>query len=234
MVFRDDGMLDPDKPVFITLLGKKGQGKSKLARVIFNSYPYDRAILDVNGTDKPDEVDKPETGFHEIDFVPEVWPEDLREGEKPLTLYFKPDAGKDDFQEVQDKFVGLCFRHGSMLLLVHEMGVLARSNRTLPQTRRMLHQGRHRNMSALMCAPRPVTMEPLVIAQSDLVYIFKLPNPKDRRLVADVIGWEPEDLDLAIRELGDHEYLRYDDSEPEDSAMKLVSFDALPESEIAS
>jgi len=77
-------------------------------------------------------------------------------------------------------------------------------------------------------------MDSLVLTQSDLVYVFKLPNPKDRRYVADVIGWEPEDFDLAVRELGDHEYLRYDDSESEESDMKLISLPPLPEEEIAS
>jgi len=234
VAFTSDGLLDPEKPVFVSLLGKKGQGKSKLARVIFDTYPYDRAIIDINGTDKPIELDDPESGYEQITIVPDSWPEDLRQEGKPLTLYFQPDPGKDDFLEEQDKFIGLCFRHGKMLVLIHEMGILAPSNRTPKNVKRMLHQGRHRKLSALMCSPRPITMDSLVLTQSDLVYVFKLPNPKDRRYVADVIGWEPEDFDLAVRELGDHEYLRYDDSESEESDMKLISLPPLPEEEIAS
>lgn len=231
-VLNEAGLLDPDKSVFISLFGKKGSGKSKLARVVFLSYPYDKAILDVNGTDKPEELDDPESGYVQIQTVPEEWPDSLRIEGKPLVLYYSPDAGSDDFEENQDKFIGLCFKHGRMLILVHEMGILAPVHRTPKNTKRLLHQGRHKDLSALMCAPRPATMDSLVITQSNLVYVFKLPNPADRRRVADVIGWDPEDFDLAVRELEEHGYLRYDDSASEESGNQLLSFPAIPEDEL--
>ena len=228
----DDGSLDPDKSVYMAALGKKGSGKSKLARVIFDSYPYDKAILDVNGTDRPEQLNDPESGYIEIHVVPDEWPEDERIEGKPLVLYYSPDAGSETFLEDQDKFIGLCFKHGRVLILVHEMGVLAAANRTPKNTKRMLHQGRHRDLSAIMCAPRPATMDSLVITQSNFVYVFKLPNPRDRRMVADTIGWDPEDFDLAVKELEEHGYLRYDDGASEESGNQLLSFPPIPEDEL--
>lgn len=231
-ILNEQGLLDPDKSVYITALGKKGSGKSKLSRVIFDSYPYDRAIIDINGDDKPIEVDDPDSNFWEIKTPPESWPEHLRKTEGQLTIYYNPDSGSETFLEDQDKFVGMCYEHGKMLLLVHEMGILAPSQKTPKNVKRLLHQGRHKDLSTLMCAPRPITMNPLVISQSNFVYVFKLPNPRDRRVVADVIGWDPEDFDLAVRDLEEHGYLRYDDSASEESGNQLLSFPPIPESEL--
>lgn len=227
MAFKPNGALDPRKPLFASLLGKKGSGKSILARLLFDSYPYDRVVIDVNGDDGP-----AGEGVITLDEPPARWPESQREDREPMTLRYVPDAGSKTFVQDMDAVVGMAYAHGRCAVLIHEMGVLAEANKTPEHTRRALHQGRHRALTLIMCAPRPVTMDPLVIAQSDLVYVFKLPNPADRRRVADVIGWDPSDFDAAVNELGQHEYLRYDDSAPEPEPgqqnLKLLHFPALP------
>jgi len=229
MAFAADGQLDPRIPVVITCIGKKRSGKSVLARVLFCSWPGDRVIIDPNGHDGPIEGTVPMP-----DPVPKRWPEHLREdARRPLILRYVPDPASPTFVEDMDDVIGLASAHGDTMVLVHEMGLLAPSGQTPPHTRRALHQGRHRRLSLIMCAPRPVTMDPLVLAQSDLVYVFKLPNPADRRRVAEVIGWDPSDLDAAVHGLAAHEYLRYDDAapEPEETGanLKLLHFPALPD-----
>jgi len=55
--------------------------------------------------------------------------------------------------------------------------------------RRLLMQNRHYRATALFDGPRPVNVNPLVLAQSDLVAVYHLPNPDDRERVAKSIGY---------------------------------------------
>jgi hypothetical protein len=114
------------------------------------------------------------------------------------------------------------------------MGDLAQSNRTPAHTRRLLRQNRHRKVTAFMCAPRPKTMDPLALQQSDVVYVFEQMNPDDRRRIADSVGWDPKGFDRAVLDLGPHEYLRFDANEPKppddiDEDPRLTHWPALPE-----
>ncbi len=222
--YRGDGL-------FLGYLGKKRTGKSKLARLTFDSYPFDKVIIDINGTDKP----APGT-YNElhgtIEELPIRWPEHLRRDNRPLTLYYQPDAGSKTVLEDQDAIIGMAWSHGKCAVLVHEMGLLAPVHKTPPHTLRILQAGRHRGLSLFWCTDRPVTINPRVISQADLLYIFKLPRKEDRERVASSIGWDQEDFDLAMSELRRHEYLRYDDNEEEpeegETNKKLMHFPAIP------
>ena len=74
----------------------------------------------------------------------------------------------------------------------------------------MLRQGRHHDLTNILITPRALTVDPLVLAQADWVYVFHTPNPADRKRVADCVGWDPKDFDDAHRGLVEHGYLRYD------------------------
>ncbi|HEX6869892.1 MAG TPA: hypothetical protein VF163_02235, partial [Micromonosporaceae bacterium] len=81
-------------------------------------------------------------------------------------------------------------------------------------------------------------IDPLCLAQADLVYTFELKNPNDRKRVAEDIGWDPNDFSAAVHDLGRHEYLRFDarEDKPEhddDDDMRLVHFPALPADVVA-
>jgi len=231
----DRGEIDPSRGVIITCLGKKRSGKSKMALLWFESYPYDRVVIDVNGDDPPlhDVIELRGT----VDDLPTKWPEDLRQDGKRMTLRYHPDAGSPTFIEDVDAVLGMAYRTGRVCILVHEMGLIARAGRTPPHALRILQSNRHRQITAIFCAPRPMTMDSLVLTQSDLVYVFELPNPADRKRVAETIGWDPADFSLAVHELGPHEYLRADTNESAPAAgepdNRLVSVPALPADVVA-
>lgn len=233
--FTARGELDIGDGRIIACLGKKRSGKSKMARLLFDTYPGDRLVIDVNGTDGP------VGGVHEIrgsvEELPARWPEHLRDDKEPMTLRYVPDAGSPTFIEDMDAAVGLAWKRGKVCVLVHEMGLLAEANRTPPNTRRVLQSNRHREVTLIACAPRPLTMDPLVLLQADIVYTFDLPNPADRRRVAETIGWPPREFDEAVLELGPHEYLRYDSNEPrpEDPKddLRMIHFEPLPADVVA-
>jgi hypothetical protein len=215
----DSGLLDSAKAVQIAVVGRKGQGKTELAWRFFDSYPYDRLLVDPNGDIKVDDdvVDLDPRA------LPERWPSSLLEKRKSRTLRLVPDFGKPGYLEDIDHVVGLAYGHGRTMVFLDEAHEAAPANRTPPHIRRALRQGRHRDLSVIYATPRPMTIDPLVISNADWVYVFKIHNPDDRARVAKNIGMDPKDFDRAVSDLGDHEYLRYDFVKDD-----LAHFDALP------
>ena len=242
------GELDPARGVIVSCFGKKHSGKSIMALLIARSYPYDIAVLDIAADDGP-MPHKPGEGTHDVveihgtvEDLPRQWPEHLRREDRPMIVRYVPDAGSSTFLEDMDAVVGMAFAHSGnprpAMLLVHEVGVLAPANRTPAHTRRVLMHNRHRKLTVAFCGPRPMDIDPLVVAQADLVYTFELNNPDDRQRIAKNIGWSARDFDTAVEGLGRHEYLRYDHNEekpanPDDEDLRLIHFDALPEDVVA-
>ena len=230
--------LPTDRGVIITCVGKKRSGKTIMSTLWFQSYDGDKIVIDVAGDDGPagpDVIDLTGT----VNELPRKWPEHLRPDDgtgavRPMTLRYVPDPGSPTYGEDMDAVVGLAMSHGNCALMVHEMGVLAPSNRVRRHTARFLRFNRHRKVTGIFAAPRPVTMDPLVIGQSDLIYVFDLPVPADQQRVASTVGWNPQEFSELVEDLGRHEYLRYDANEDkpqteDDPDLRLVHFPALPE-----
>jgi hypothetical protein len=207
--------LSSDEPAFVSIFGRKGEGKSVLARRLWDTWPKDEFVIDVTKDAlTPRDVD------HTYDFVPDVWPERLREDE-PVRIRYVPDMRSATYLDDLDRAVGFACRNRGSMLWIDEIGVVSRVNRTGPNMNHLLNQGRHDRMTTVFCGPRPINVDPLVLHQSDVVYVFKLPNPNDRRRIADSCGIDPRTLDEAVHALGDHEFLRWDGTE-------LVHYDPLP------
>lgn len=235
--FDERGQLDPAAGRIVTCLGKKGSGKSVMGLLIAHSYPYDIVVVDVALDDGP----MPGPGTHDVlqlsgpvHELPAKWPEHRRRDDRPMILRYVPDPGSPTYAEDMDHMVGVAMSHGRCLLLVHEMGVLAESGKVPPHTRRFLRFNRHRKVTGVFCSPRTLTMDPLVIGQADVVYVFELQTKPDRERIAGTIGWDLRDFDAAVLSLGRHEYLRYDANEPkpefpDDEDLRLVHYPALPQ-----
>jgi hypothetical protein len=188
---------------------------------------------------------KPGTGTHDVvelkgdaSELPRAWPELQRRDKRPMILRYVPDPGSPTELEDMDAVVGLAYSHSGnprpVMLVVHEVGRVAPAGRTPAHMRRVLNHSRHRQLTVVLAGPRPQTIDPLVLQQSDLVYTFEQQNPADRRRIAESIGWNPADFDHAVHDLGAHEYLRYDAREPkpeqpDDEDLRLVHYPALPE-----
>ena len=235
--FNNRGELEIGDGRLIVCAGKKRSGKSVMGLLLFRSYPWDKVVIDIARDDGPWGPDVYELSG-DVTELPRRWPEHQRpEHGKPMIVRYTPDPGSPTFVQDMDAVVGLALHHGSesghCAILIHEMGVLCRSNRTPPHSLRLIMHNRHNHVTGIFCAPRIVGMDPLVAAQADVVYAFELPSAADRKRLGEDIGINQSDLDDAFHDLRKHEYLRYDSNEdkPEhedDKDLRLVHWPALP------
>jgi hypothetical protein len=209
--------LDPRKGGQVFVSGKKGFGKSVLARHLFDSYPYDRLVLDVTG-DLTADFRKDGLPFTKLtpDALPLRFPKDPEGGRSTLVL--APDMGDHGTAVDQmDRALGLALDNPPTLVWCDEVGEFSIAGQTPPNLRRALHHGRHRKLFLLLCGPRAMNVDPLCISQADAVATFKTPNPADRKRIAENIGWPPKAFDAAVHPLRRYEYLWYDaDAETEE------------------
>ena len=214
--------LDPDRPTFVFVVGKKGSGKSVLARRLWDTWPGDGCCVDVTKDAlAPEDVQETFRGE-----VPTRWPipkEDAVGEPLPVRIRYVPDAHSPAYHDDLDRAVGLAALNRGCLLWVDEISIVSRVNRTGPHLRHLLIHGRHDRTTAVFAGPRSIDIDPLILAQSDYVYIFELPGVADRRRIADTCGIDAALLDDAVHGLpkGGHEYLRWD-------GIELVQFPPLP------
>lgn len=216
----------PPGPLQIVVTGRKGTGKSELTYRLWESWPGDRVVIDYTG-DFYGRHELAEEAAGTRQLRPPFgrdWPAHLEQpGAGRLSLRYLPDHTDPAVADQIDAVVGMAYDHPYTLLVVEEMGEVAPVHRARPNMRRLLNMGRHSPAWSIFNGPRPQTVDPLVLANADIVYVFDLPQPRDRRRVADLIGWDPIEIDLAVAELPDHGYLRYVAARHE-----LLSFPPLP------
>jgi hypothetical protein len=234
----DNGKIDPSKGSIISIFGRMRSGKSVMGLTLFRSSPGDRIVLDVAGDDGPEGEDILELEGQKDD-LPAKWPEWRRDGDKPMTLRYVPDPGSPTYLEDMDAVVGLALARGECCLLVHEVLELAPAGRTPPNTRRALGQGRHKGATTqIYCGPRTQGINPLVIAQSDLVYCFELKKADDRDVIADNIGWDKREYSELVVGLRPYEHLVYDQNvpapEPGADDDRLAIYQPLPAAQVES
>lgn len=205
----DPFAIDPDKGAIMLAVGTKGCGKSHFARRLYNAYPHDKLAVDVNGDADPgpsaEKVTDLTTAFpvrHELTGPP-----------KPRNLHYRANPASATYRQDLDKAIGMALRPSDRkcLLWLDEFGEVSQVNRTQPNTRTVLMQSRHYGpVSALFCCPRPMNIDPLAISQADGIAIFNLPNPNDRKRLAENMGLDPAELEEAWvenRRRGKHAFL---------------------------
>lgn len=182
-------LLDPSRNFIVSAFGRKGAGKTTFNRQLFRAYPHAKLCVDVNG-----EADPGPESVRIREVETEMPPPTTVNGRKvPPNLHFVSDPGSATYRDDLDRAVGMAMypRDVQSLVWCGEVGELTTGNKTGPHLRRLLMQSRHYRTSALFDGPRPVDIDKLVIAQSDLVAVYDMPDPDDRDRVAKVIGYPP-------------------------------------------
>lgn len=202
---------DPYRGVFIFASGRKGSGKSVVCRAWADTYPFDKVIVDPTH-DIRDDYRREGIEFEELkaDALPARLPR--FNPDQPRTYIFCPDMGSPTCVDDMDRVVGLALGRGPTLLWVDEFGTLTNGNKTPPNTRRVLHHGRHDQLTFLCACPRPMDIDGLAINQADLVYMFVTANPDDRQRIAKNIDRpvsEIEEVNAELKRRGDHWHALY-------------------------
>lgn len=221
---------DADKGIYVFASGRKGSGKSVVCRKWFDRYPYDRVVIDVTHDLRADfrrdgiEFDELRDG----DLLPARLPASKR-GQpdyKQRTWVYCPDAGAATAVDDMDRVAGLAIGRGPTLIWFDEYGTVTTGNKTPPNVRRILHHGRHDQLTALFACPRPMDIDGLAINQADLVYTFATANPDDRDRIAKNIGFDPKEfseINASLPRLGKYYHTVYDQT-----ADRLWIMDPMP------
>lgn len=203
---------DPRKGIYVFCSGRKGSGKSVICRAWFDAYPFDRVIVDPTHDVRAD-LRRDGVEFEELhaDALPARLPR--AEHGKQRTWLFAPDMGSTTAVDDMDRVIGLALNRGPTLLWVDEFGTLTTAGKTPPNTRRVLHHGRHDGLTFLAACPRPKDINGLAINQADRVYTFRTANQYDREAIAKNIGFDSGEFDrinASLASRGPHWHTMYD------------------------
>lgn len=193
--------LDHSRPLFITAFGRAGSGKSAFNREIYRSFPGDKIAIDVNGHAEPGEDAEQITA---ADLRPQ-WPAPVTvpgERRRPRNFHYLADPGSDSYEKDLDRAVQMALmpKKHPVMLWSGECQELMPNGRGGPAMRRLLMQNRHYSMTVLFDSPRPMWLERLVLLQSKIIALFELPDPDDRKRVAQTTGHDPKAFDRICQE----------------------------------
>jgi hypothetical protein len=196
-----DEALNDGKPKIISVWGRAGSGKSVFNRRLYHSWAGDKLAIDVNGNAEPGE----DAERISRDEISSRWPQqplELGERRRPRNLWFRADPGSATYVDDLDRAVGMTLfpQDRPTMLWAGECGEMMPNGKTGPHMRRLLQQNRHHRVTALLDGPRPVYVNPLVLSQSAFVAIYHLPNPNDRKRVAESIGYPARRLEVEHEE----------------------------------
>lgn len=204
-----DGLdLDPSRSTIVLCVGKKGSGKSHAARRLYRAWPKDKLVIDITGDAEPGE------DAERVHDLPTSFPVQY-DMDRPhfRNLHYRADPGSPTYRDDLDRAAGLALRPSdrSCLLWIDEVGEAFPVGKPAPNMRRLVMASRHYGpASALCCGPRPMHIDPLLVSQADFIYIFDLPNPRDRERLAENMGYPPAELEAAWtgnRARGKHAFL---------------------------
>ena len=180
----------PDNTI-LCLFGKKGSGKSYLAREIIEDWP--RVIV----LDTMAEYDFPRRAWG-FDECCRLLVEIAEEKRYKVSL-----SGIDAEEGVA--LLGVLWEFDDTLIVIEEAALYCSPYQMPPEIANLALRGRHRGISQLYTSQRPATIHRSISAQADLVIAFRQHEQRDISYLKSVLGDEAE----ALRDLPDYHIRAY-------------------------
>lgn len=179
----------------VFVVGMTRSGKSTLTKKLFLSTPAPRLVVDPNDSSLTASVVSPGGTFSDPRRVPDV-----------ATARFVP-TDPDDRDAYDALFERAFRRYPNYYVWVDEAGQVAPASGYPKALNRYVVQGAKRSLGFIGCHTRPREVLRNLISQSSHLFVFYLPNPDDRRHIAEIAGVPADDLSAAIDDLEEKGFL---------------------------
>ncbi len=180
------------------VVGATRTGKSTLTKRLFQSTSAPRLVVDPNDSSLTASVASPGGTFSDPLRVPDV-----------ATARFVP-RDPDD-RDAYDALFAWAFRqYPNYYVWVDEAGQVAPASGYPKALNRYVVQGAKRSLGFVSCHTRPREVMRNCIAQAAHVFCFDLPNPDDRKHIADIVGLSADELNGALNQLEHRGFLWFD------------------------
>lgn len=175
----------------VLILGRRGCGKSYLAKKIQNLWPR-RVVIDV--------LDEYETTGDNVfavysfeSFCDRL--EFFREKRlKKFTLIYKFSPETDDFTEEFNHVLRLCWYFGNLQVVIEEIQEFSSPNFLPKWLKNCLLTGRHRNLSVLATSQRPGQVNKTIFSQCSHIFCGALIDGNDLKYCANFLNQSAEKL----------------------------------------
>ncbi len=176
------------------MTGTTGTGKSTLTKKLFLSTAAPRLVVDPADSSLTASVASPGGTFSDPLRVPDV-----------ATARFVPRDPDDS--DAYDALFRWAFARFPRYVWIDEAGQVAPASGYPKAVNTYVVQGRKRQLGLVACHTRPREVMKNFIAQAAHVFAFALPNPDDRRYLADIVGLPISNFNAAMEQLGQRDFL---------------------------
>lgn len=121
------------------------------------------------------------------------------------TARFVPSDPND--LDAYDRVYAWCFDRFPRMVWIDEAGFVMPAHGTPNNPNRYLVQGAKRMLGHMACHTRPREINRNLIAQAQHLMVFDLPNPADRKHIAEIAGIPPDQMEDLMGQLGQYEFL---------------------------
>lgn len=179
--------IEPNKHVLI--VGRTGTGKSYLCEKYLTGYDYVIKLDTKNETEERREQGlSPWDGLTENEDFTVVYNfDDLEQAETPKIIYVPTFEEQQDGETI-NKFFGWVFERKNTIIWIDELMSIGTATKVPYNLRRVMQQGRSKNIGVWACTQRPSGIPLDVSSNCTYFFIFALSNPDDRKRCVSITG----------------------------------------------
>lgn len=174
----------PRKSFIYLIFGKRGSGKTVLAKSLLNTWGlnHDFVVWDYLGEYKHAVI------IEDIDVFGDYIKDRVRHPEKKTQVILR--LPEPDFDEVC-RIVRI---KAKLLLLIEEVDGVSSPTQIMENFKRLIRYGRHADVSMIATSRRPASVPRLLTSQADRMFLFRFREPRDVQYLREYSNINPEHL----------------------------------------